>query len=178
MTTVPQVPHPFGNDYASCVRQWELIATFTDPNEPLARIARLALWAAAAPDDVTMRTRAMQVLGLDGSRKTSNNLQRLRVALQDLSDLHRVAYPQPDDDDDDDEAGNGNPAPLTTALKDGVTTWLYERVKGSSGPGVPEQRQFLKRTAATDAQTRESLKWALTLKPAAPPALSSRGRVR
>jgi hypothetical protein len=181
---VPAPPHPLGATRAKRVQGWWAIATFGHPDETLVRIAKMALYAADAPDDKEAARRALIALGLHGAKKADTNLSRLREALDDLGRVANEMHPPPDPETGEtpyDEARPGVPAHTAhkELMAEGVPLWLYRRVKGAAHGDDDTATQFLERTAKADPGTLEQLKWALSYWKAAKPATKySRGRVR
>ncbi len=174
----PPPPHPFGEDRQVRIERWKAIAAL-DPAGPFGQIAALAIHAAEdGIDSDEIARRAVRALGLDGSKKTNGNTERLREALDEFHRAHAAAYPSPDDDTD--EAPNVDAAALDrlkALCAKGLDLWLYRRVNGHDPIG-DRPKQFLTRNArkGSDDLVR-ALKWARAVaEPLTPRQRFSRGR--
>jgi hypothetical protein len=168
--------HPFGEDRATRIDQWRILAEFGKPGDRWTEIARLVALAAEAPDDETMRTLAVQALGLHGPKKALANLERLSGALDDLTHIAYAIYARVGSTKPVDPGARGR---LDAVHAEGVASWLYRAVKGTAAHGDrATQVRFLKRTADTDPDIKGRLAWALDLEPTTPIVRNSRGRVR
>lgn len=180
----PTPPHPLGNSRAARVEGWRAIVMFGDPKDTLVRLAKLALYAADAPDDKEAARRALIALGLHGPKKADTNLSRLRDALEDLGHVVDAMYPPPDPETGEPlylqaEPGSDADKAYRAAMAEGFPMWLYRRVKGAAHGDEDTAGQFLKRTARGDPEVAQHLDWFLAHWRARKPAAThSRGRVR